>query len=186
MKYLFSLILSSLLFVNQTQAQVYSESRKGIEKEFETFKLLNPGNQYEEESAEAVIIRDPYFQEMLVFASTQYPDKQSKEDLTQAVQHEMISEDFDWVASNPDLYVSYVVFDGQGTLKGNFRDVNNRPTQEYKVKEGTLMISVIDSDTGKAVWQGFSDGALDSNITEEEAIKAVSNVMDRFYLDYIG
>ncbi len=133
-----------------------------------------------------------YFSAILIYTDPEFPDWQTKRTVKHAIKHELISEGYEMDEENPDFLVSYLVFNKDGKLKGDFveDDENLAATtidtpEEFDVSEGTLLVSVIDRETGETVWSGFNDGAFkdNQNIEEADAIRAVSNVLDRMSLD---
>lgn len=131
-----------------------------------------------------------YFSAILVYTNPEFPDKKTKKTVKHAIKHELISQGYEMDDSNPDFLVSYVVFNEEGKITGDYGNDNNNVAgidraEEYEVSEGTLLVSVVDSESGETVWSGFNDGAFKNKqkIEESIVIRAVSNVLDRMTLE---
>ncbi len=54
-------------------------------------------------------------------------------------------------------------------------------TNEYETREGTLTITMIDANTDKVIWQGWSTDELNNrNITSKEIQSTVKNIFKKF------
>lgn len=94
----------------------------------------------------------------------------------------------------PDLLVTYRVLERQAKMKGFINDVPTMVTGGKEVRTpsdttthillpGTLIISLIDTNSSEVVWDGFASGLVRDNafITEEAKIKeAVHLIMEEF------
>lgn len=53
--------------------------------------------------------------------------------------------------------------------------------QRYQIREGTITISIVDTQTDKTVWQGWTTDALNSrNLTNREIQKFVKSIFRKF------
>jgi hypothetical protein len=96
--------------------------------------------------------------------------------------------------ARPDLLVTYRVLERQAKMKGFINDVPTMVTGGKEVRTpsdttthillpGTLIISLIDTNSSEVVWDGFASGLVRDNafITEEAKIKeAVHLIMEEF------
>lgn len=104
-----------------------------------------------------------------------------KEDIREAVQHEMEGRGYKVDAANPDLIINFRVFDEPTALKGyesygtsywkgqTVTDRENLLT--YEVASGTLLISLLEKKSGHIVWQGFASGLLKGEDFEKDETK---------------
>jgi hypothetical protein len=116
-----------------------------------------------------------------------------KAEIRDAVKHEMDSRGYTHTASQPDLIVNFRVFDKPAEIQSvdqlgsNYwaaEEINGYANpQTVRLKEGSLMIHLVDRKTGKLVWQGYASGLMDGNVFTKEGNKideAVSMVFDQF------
>jgi hypothetical protein len=116
-----------------------------------------------------------------------------KAEIRDAVKHEMDSRGYTHTASQPDLIVNFRVFDKPAEIQsvdqlgsnywaaGEINGYTN--PQTVRLKEGSLMMHLVDRKTGKLVWQGYASGLMDGNVFTKEGNKideAVSMVFDQF------
>ncbi len=67
-----------------------------------------------------------------------------------------------------------------------YYDYNNfvgYDTDYYKIKEGVLVISLIDRETGQTVWRGMTSDALNNQSTSAKAMDLVSNIFKEYPLE---
>ncbi|UII27921.1 DUF4136 domain-containing protein [Fulvivirga maritima] len=190
-KIVLSLTLS-IFFISTYAQRIYSEKSTGaINGNYETFALLDPQQSADPGSAEALVIESDNMQSVWVFTNENYPGADVKNSIKTSIKQEFIERDYDFNTNNPDLLVSFMVFDKEGKIKGHFND--NTATAGVKTPEtiefdkGTLLITVTDYESGKTVWQGFENNAFDnSTITEADAMKAVTDILQSLDLDSPG
>lgn len=117
-----------------------------------------------------------------------------KSDIRGAVHGELEGRGYRMNESDPDLLVNFRVFEKGGTLKGiegygpaywekNEFFSNDAEQDEIKVEAGTLIISLLEKDSGKVVWQGFASGLIDDKefIKNEGKIReAVSLIFEEY------
>ncbi|SDJ82499.1 protein of unknown function [Catalinimonas alkaloidigena] len=106
--------------------------------------------------------------------------------------YEMEARGYEQVASNPDLIVSFRVFDAPTEFTGYegfgtnyFGDEIREPEDRvrYKFDAGTLIVHLIDNKTDEVVWQGYASGLIDGNVFDldkDEVAEAVHMVMDEY------
>jgi hypothetical protein len=117
-----------------------------------------------------------------------------KSDIRDAVYGELEGRGYRMNESDPDLLVNFRVFEKGRALKGTegygpaywekseFFS-NDAGTNEIKVEAGTLIISLLEKDSGKVVWQGFASGLIDKEefIRNEGKIReAVSLIFEEY------
>lgn len=105
-----------------------------------------------------------------------------------AIEYEMDVRDYEFERNNPDILINYHVFEEayEGEAYGNypFRYNEEDRATAADIEEGTLVISIIDRETGEAIWEGYASNIFqmeDSLRAEQRDIrKAVNMIMDRF------
>ncbi|MBK6264472.1 DUF4136 domain-containing protein [Marivirga sp. S37H4] len=190
MKNLLVLFLAFLFVANANAQTIYTELRDGvIDKDYDSFSLLDPTKKAEPNTKEAVIISDDYMTSIVTYTDPDFPSQDVKKQVEHAIKHELITDDYKHKKSGGEMLVSYLVFGREGTLKGDFTDddelIGIDRAEEHDVKKGTLLISVIDKESGRTVWSGFSDGAFSSEtpMDDNKVIKVVSDILDRLRLE---
>ncbi len=188
MKNLTGIILAFLFVANLNAQSVYTELRDGIiDKGYESFSLLDPTMKDKEGKSnkeQAVIISDDYMASVTAYTTPDFPSVEVKKQVEHAIKHELITNDYKHKKQGGEMMVSYMVFGKDGSLTGDFTDneaVAVDRNREYDVKKGTILISIIDKESGETVWSGFSDGALSGNnaMDDNQVIKSVSGILDR-------
>jgi hypothetical protein len=152
-----------------------SDERLDVEiSEFETFGWVS--NDATTENRFFKIIEDEI-----------YADK-----IKNAVKYEMEARSYNYSNNNPDLLVTFRVLEGSaeytgfsaGSIQSTMFDDEVRVKgyrETYFLDKGTLLIGLVQSDTGLLVWQGFASGIMDSDIYNEGETKvkeAVSKIFE--------
>ena len=100
--------------------------------------------------------------------------------IQKAINHRMSLLGYKQDDKKPNLLIGYKIFFSDFNFKGW-----NQPELEdwlkkqgfieedinrinYKLKEGTLMILMVDRKQKKAVWQGYNSGLIDTNVLDNE------------------
>ncbi len=185
MKNLIGIILTFLIVLNVNAQNIHTQLSDGIiEKDYESFSILDPTKKAEPNSKEAMIIADDYMASVVTYTVPDFPSTEVKNEVQHAINHELITDDYKHVKSGGEMLVSYAIFGKDGSLKGDFTDneaIDPDGVEIHKVSKGTLLISIIDRKSGDTVWSGFSDGALSSKYTmdDNQVIKTVSNILGR-------
>ena len=107
-----------------------------------------------------------------------------------AIEYEMDVKNLEWTPQNPDLLVNFHVFDKKygkeyymGDSPYEYRYMDKQEIMD-NIKDGTLVVSLIDKDKGKSVWEGYATIAVDESETlrEQQADirQAVSAIFDRY------
>ncbi len=114
-------------------------------------------------------------------------DAQLEEKMIQnAIIYEFDVLGLDLQENNPDLMIYYRVIDKKANQPQRTADTatSDRSGMADTLKEGTLMVSVVDSKQGKAVWTGYVKDALQPNSELREQQKnirqSISAAMDTF------
>ena len=130
----------------------------------------------------------------------------TEQNVRKAVDAELAKEGWKKVTNRPDVLLSYDVLVEKATRQSN-NPVYSRPftrtffnpyvgrwgyiyypsyfmgydRQRYEVREGTVTISMIDADTNKTVWQGWTTEEMDSrNLTSKEIQASVKSIFRKF------
>lgn len=107
-----------------------------------------------------------------------------------AVEYEMDVLGLEWNPENPDLLVNFHIFDQQydenfyvGSSPYEYRYMDKQAIMEG-IEDGTIVISLIDTETGKSIWEGYASIGVEENesLREQQADirQATSAIMDRF------
>lgn len=93
---------------------------------------------------------------------------------------------------DPDMIVNFRVFDKKATLRGmegygdnywggsNYASMNDQSTE---VEAGTLLLSLVDRESGAIVWNGFASGLIENDtfIKDEGKIQEAVNLIFEEY-----
>jgi hypothetical protein len=106
-----------------------------------------------------------------------------------AVDSELEGRGYKKASINPDLLVTYRVFDRNTAIKGYNNDTPAKvgsqevrqpeDTVTYRLEPGTLLISLIDAKTGQAIWEGFASGLASNGdiIDDKTKVKEATNLI---------
>lgn len=110
-----------------------------------------------------------------------------------AVSHELDSRGYDYKQDAPDLVANFRVFEGPVEIRGltglgdDYWGVNELKdyddTRTYKLDEGSIIVQLVERESGKLVWQGYASGLTDGNVfdkNEEKINTAVSKIFDEY------
>ena len=113
-----------------------------------------------------------------------------KAEIREAIEHEMIAHGYELNRTNGELMVNFRVFDEPTEYTG-FEDNNSYwqgqelvergERRTYELEAGTLMIDIIDKETGKLVWTGYASGILEGDSfdrSEESIVEAVNQIFE--------
>lgn len=135
-----------------------------------------------------------------------------KSRIQDAVRHEMAARDFAMNEYKPDLLLNYRVFEEPVEItryEGFFRDKEywndgevrtgilgllphrnttnpGNPGTEYFFESGTLLVQMVDTQSGEVVWQGYASGLMDGNVFDrnrDHVSKAINLIFEEF--DYV-
>lgn len=186
---IFTLAFAGLCFVMQAQ-DVYTQKQAGIiEKDYETFSFVDQSKKSTMDKQDLLVFDDPYMTSIWVFSDPAYPDAKSKAGIKKAITQELISKGYKKVEKGADMLVSYTVFKSDGDITGNFIDDNGNAfpntNEEIAIKKGTLLISILDRKTGKALWHGFDKKGLgtSASIEDTKTMKSVTSTLNSFVLN---
>ncbi|WP_345264328.1 DUF4136 domain-containing protein [Nibrella viscosa] len=116
-----------------------------------------------------------------------------KERIRNAVAFSLEGRGYNKVQQNADLIVNFRVFDKPTTIQGftgygsgywgDLQVRNPENSKEFQVEAGTLIINLLDKNTGEVVWQGFASGLMDGNVFDkrEDKIKQAVNLIFEKY-----
>ncbi len=117
-----------------------------------------------------------------------------KSQIRDAVEAELLGLGYEQDPTEPDLVVSFRVFDEPVQIKGYegygtgyFGDEEYRlisDTTTYDVEAGTLLISLVDREEGAMVWHGFASGLIEKDefIKEKRTIhEAVALIFEEYH-----
>lgn len=133
--------------------------------------------------------------EVVVYSYSFYlpsPDSAVNSTLKKSIDGELQGRGYKKESGNPDLLVSYRVFDKSTNMKG----YNNEPTKTgatetytpsdtvtYSLKPGSVYITLIDAKTSEVIWEGSASGIAKSNevISERMKLKEAVNLIFKKY-----
>jgi hypothetical protein len=116
-----------------------------------------------------------------------------KAQIREAVRNEMMAVGYTPDDNRPDIIVNFRLFDKPVILRsmddygsdywGATSYSNIGDNTSYEVEAGTLLVSLIDRESGRVVWNGFASGLIDNDefIKDEgKVIEAVSMIFDDY------
>ena len=107
-----------------------------------------------------------------------------------AINYEMDVKGLEWDPENPDLLVNFHIFNKGydeeyylGTAPYEYRYMDKQEIMD-NIKDGTVVISLIDQESGKSVWEGYATIAVEESesLRQQQADirQAVSAIFDRY------
>ena len=100
-------------------------------------------------------------------------DQTLKKQIRDAVSYAMDGRGYQFTRQNPDLIVNFRVFDKPTTIKGytggnsGYFGANEvqglGDEQDIQVKEGTIIVNIVDTKTDQAIWRGLASGLTSGN-----------------------
>lgn len=116
-----------------------------------------------------------------------------KKQIRDAVSYAMDGRGYKFTRQNPDLIINFRVFDKPTTMKGytggnsgyfNASEVQGIiDEQEIQVKEGTILVNIVDTKTDQAIWRGLASGLTSNNSfnrQEGKVREAVNLIFNRY------
>lgn len=114
------------------------------------------------------------------------------EDVQQAIKQQMAARGYIFTYEKPDLFVNFFVYydaikyTGYDQPSMNFWLNNNSDNDSYKairynLKQGTLMISLIEGTTSEIVWRGYANGIFNDNSHKKSYFK---NIVANIFTEY--
>lgn len=192
MKKIILVLMTFCIGIVTVKAQnIYTDAKLGLEKDdYETFAFLDQTRKKDMNKNQLMIVESPMMQSIWVYDDPRFPSKGTRETIKRSIKQGLIDDGMKNDKMKPDAYVSYVILKEKGKLKGKFVDRNEaafpNATETVEVDKGTLFVTLIDSETGEMVWQGFKNGAVTEGDDENKIIKSVTEILDRFSLEYTG
>lgn len=167
-------------------------SDKSLTADFDKYKTFNFARQV---SDNQIVV---YFLEDAIL----------KSNVTEAVQYELEARGYEQASSNPDLVINFQILDKPTEFTGYtgvYRDENYWGTTEmrkdaigltpeaevrtadnqqtYQLEKGTLLIHIVDSDSGELIWQGYASGILNQKnpIGDDSGVKEAVSMIFQTY-----
>jgi len=116
------------------------------------------------------------------------------------IREELQGHGFEKSKYNPDVLVNFIVFEkptkftGYGVVQeddffydyyfGFGEDMDLGKPRTYSFDEGTLLIQMVEKETGKMLWQGYASGIMDGDVFDrdddniEEAVELIFSTLD--------
>jgi hypothetical protein len=131
-----------------------------------------------------------------------------KAKVKEAVEYELEARGYGHTTESPDLIVNFQILDEPTEFTGYtgvFRDENYWGSNEmrkdaiglvpeaevrssedqttYQLNEGTLMVHLVDADSGELIWQGYASGVIDKEnpLKEENSVKKAVSLIFQTY-----
>lgn len=109
-----------------------------------------------------------------------------------AIMYELISKGYEFRYFEPDMLVSFYVteqpgelrvYDGYKLYNGGL-DTARTPenVETIEAEAGTLMINIIDRESGKMVWRGYATGSLNADMVNSVpmVMQSVASILKKF------
>lgn len=116
-----------------------------------------------------------------------------KNTIREAIAHEMLAKDYERATTDADLLVNFRVFEGPTEYRGYEQSTSGYwaaneliefdDIKTYQLEAGTLMVDLVDKNTGELVWTGYASGILDKDKFDRDAqsvAEAVSRIFERY------
>lgn len=128
-------------------------------------------------------------------------DPMYQDAIQQAVTSELQKKGYQMMQNNPDVLVNYYVFKEPtrltGTNNSDFDEFQYNPndirragdTRTYDLDAGTVLLQMVDRQSGKLVWQGYATGLTDGDITTLDDTKvkdAIMKIFDKYDYQAMG
>ncbi|HET8859585.1 DUF4136 domain-containing protein [Marivirga sp.] len=181
MKNLIVFITAFFIISNLNAQDVQTELRDGIiDKDYESFSILNSEMELAPDTREAMIIADDYMAEIITYTDPIFPSLGVINEVEDAITHELIAAGYKHEKSGADMVVIFSIYSKDGKISGDFNNDDYSSIEKYDVSKGTLLISIIDRESGATVWSGYNDGALEgvSSLEENKLITSVTEIMN--------
>lgn len=167
-------------------------SDKSLTAEFSSFETFDFARQIGEDQVRIFFLDDALL----------------KENIKDAVTYELEARGYEHTNSNPDLLVNFRVLEEETEFTGYtgvYRDENYWTSTEmrkdmiglvpeaevrsaenqrtYLLDEGTLMVHLVDTNSGELIWQGYASGVMDGEIIdgEEDKVKEAVSLIFQTY-----
>lgn len=135
-------------------------------------------------------------------------DAMLKSKIKEAVKYELEARGYEQASDSPDLLVNFQVLDSATEFTGYtgvYRDENYWGPNEmrkdaiglvpeaevrsgenqrtYQLDKGTLMVHLVDADSGELIWQGYASGIMDGEVIDgkEDRVKEAVSMIFQTY-----
>lgn len=115
------------------------------------------------------------------------------DDVQEAIRQQMNARGYKMAKGVPDLFVNFFIYYDEFKYRGYdqpsihyFLSGNSNETYKpitYKLKQGTIMVSLIESQTAEVVWRGYATGVFNSDSYKKSYFKnVIANVFTQYPL----
>jgi hypothetical protein len=131
--------------------------------------------------------------DFLIEANPEFVNEVTKPILEEAIKYRMKLMGYKHTDKSPDLLVYYKIFDEDLKYQGyNQPDINQWLKSEneeepydavkYQLRNGTLLIQMVDNKRRSTVWQGYASGLQQTPFTSNDRIlkNAVISIFDKY------
>jgi hypothetical protein len=121
-----------------------------------------------------------------------FNNESTRSNIKEAIRYELSAKGYKMVEKSPDFVVTFIVLEkpAELTTYNGYRLIHNgmdtvrtkENVEEVEVKPGTLLVSFVDFQTGKEVWQGYASGILKSDMVNDRSKirNAVKSIFDEY------
>ena len=174
----------SILLSFTTNAQVEVGADKSFTATISDYKTYAWSNQIDQIPNDAVFVGP---NGVLVFNN-----ESTRKKIKDAIQYQLEAKGYKMQNSNPDMIVLFRMLEQPTSLTtyNGYKMYNNgidstrtsANVEQTKVNAGTLIINLVDANSGKIAWQAYASGILKPDMVNDEAKirQAVSSMFDQF------
>ncbi|MEQ8469914.1 MAG: DUF4136 domain-containing protein [Marinoscillum sp.] len=200
--FLITTVLSFTLFAQEQEVETYSLDNLDDPKDYDSYAFLSqqnnpdlPGVLVEESS---VITSEHENLLTVEYTTTGWENAFPEESdmIKESIGYELDLMDMDRDRQDPDVLIQYHIFNSDYIEDDQY--INAVEDYKYvytkkedllsKLDDGTVVMSVVDTDENKSVWEGFAYNAYDENDPlyerEKNIRQAVEALMEQFAIDH--
>lgn len=114
----------------------------------------------------------------------------TRKNIKNAIETQLQAKGFAKDTGSPDMLVSFIVLEQDGELRTYTREGYTymgmgpmaKDVKMVDVEAGTILVNLVDAESGSQVWQGFASDALEASDLEDESIlnSKVNAIFDQF------
>ena len=178
------LILASCLFYFGSQAQVKVGADKSFTKSLNDYSTYAWSKNIDQIPSDKIYIAP---NGVYIFNNESVRSK-----IKAAIEYELSAKGYKKVDNNPDILVLFTVNEQPGKLRtyNGYQMIDNgldsvrtpSDVETTPIDAGTLIINLLDAQSGVVAWQGYASGILKPDMINDETKvrEAVSSIFDQF------
>jgi hypothetical protein len=123
-----------------------------------------------------------------------FNEESTRNSIKEAIETQLEAKGFKRDTNNPDMLVNFTILEQADELRTYSREGYSylgegpvdRDVEMVDVEPGTILVNLIDAESGLQVWQGFASGALEeSDVEDEKALQSkIGAIFNQF--DFSG